>query len=498
MSVVEWSVLGIHYAFLAVLCIYGWHRLALSVTAITRYDPPKAAKTAGFYPIVTVQVPLYNERFVAERAIAAAAALRWPQDRLEIQILDDSTDETVEIVGRCVIDLRAQGLDIHHVRRVDRRGFKAGALADAMKAARGDFIAIFDADFTPHPDFLEKVMPHFADPAIGMVQTRWGHLNRNASILTRIQAVLLDAHFAVEQAARSAMGAFFNFNGTGGVWRRQAIAEAGGWQADTLTEDLDLSYRAQLAGWRFLYLRDVDCPGELPGDMNAFKSQQHRWSKGAIEVMQKLLGRIWSSRLQFTQKAEAVLHLTSNLSYMFLVISSVFLLTPSIAIRKAHQLAGIWWVDLPIFVLATFSHVIFFVVGQFILRSETLKAQAALLPALMAASVGIAFNNGRAVLEALVGYKTGFVRTPKTGQALKSDAPRRGTIARPAKTNYRAAMSVWGERVEIVLAFGYLALSIWTAALGLWSVAPFMVLFAAGFGYAGFSSWRSRARFAAA
>jgi hypothetical protein len=285
----SWSLtlLVLYYLTLGVLALYGIHRSWLVVTYLRhRRDRPALPAPPAEWPVVTVQLPLYNEMYVATRLLDAVCRLSYPRDRLEIQVLDDSTDETSELVAAEVARWRERGVDVRHVRRGDRAGFKAGALDAGLACARGELLAVFDADFVPGPDFLEKTVPYFTDPAdpqggsrLGMVQARWEHINRGYSLLTRIQAILLDGHFVIEHTARNRSGRFFNFNGTAGIWRRQAIEDAGGWQHDTLTEDLDLSYRAQLAGWRFVYLPEVTVPSELPVDVRGFKSQQHRWAK---------------------------------------------------------------------------------------------------------------------------------------------------------------------------------------------------------------------------
>ncbi|MCA9493397.1 MAG: glycosyltransferase, partial [Myxococcales bacterium] len=273
------AVMIAYLAVLSLLSVNGLHRLWM-VIAFWRRRPSIAPPDPAEWPVVTVQLPVFNERYVVERLIRAVAALDWPRDRLEIQVLDDSTDDTTELSARLVDELRAQGHDIQLVHRTDRTGFKAGALAAGLAVAKGDLVAVFDADFVPTPDFLRRLVPWFADPGVGMVQARWGHLNAEQDWLTAAQATLLDGHFVIEHTARNASGRWFNFNGTAGIWRRQAIVDGGGWQHDTLTEDLDLSYRSQLAGWRFLYLPEVVAPAELPPDMRAFKAQQHRWAKG--------------------------------------------------------------------------------------------------------------------------------------------------------------------------------------------------------------------------
>ena len=330
-----------YWVVLAILGLYGLHRLILTATVWARtrrrHDPEPASGSPSqqeSVPFVTIQLPLYNERYVAERLITAVAALDWPRDRLAIQILDDSTDDTTAICQARAGFLASQGFLVEHIRRADRSGFKAGALQAGLASAHGEFIAIFDADFVPPPGFLRDAMGCFADPAIGMVQVRWEHLNREASLLTRVQALLLDGHFAIEQTARHATGRFFNFNGTAGIWRRQAIVDAGGWHSDTLTEDLDLSYRALLAGWRFTYLCQSAAPAELPMDMNAFKSQQFRWAKGSVQVARKLLPEIWRAPLAARVKLEAIFHLTQNVPYLA-VLALILLAVPALVARPS-------------------------------------------------------------------------------------------------------------------------------------------------------------------
>ncbi|MCH8321288.1 MAG: glycosyltransferase, partial [Acidobacteria bacterium] len=294
---------------------------------------------------MTVQLPLYNERYVAERAIRALAALEYPKELLEVQVLDDSTDATSDVVARVVRELRNRGVRIHHLRRAVRTGFNAGALAEGLAKASGDLVAIFDADFIPYPDFLRRIVGEFDRADVGMVQARWSHINEDHSLLTKTQALQLDAHFTLEHGVRAAKGLFFNFNGTAGVWRKQAILDSGGWQDDTLTEDLDLSYRAQLAGWRFLFLPHVVCPAELPVDIIAFKNQQHRWTKGALQTAKKILPLLWRSRFPLSVKIEATVHLTSNVGYLLTVIFSVTML-PSLLLRYRLYGTTLDWLEL--------------------------------------------------------------------------------------------------------------------------------------------------------
>ena len=279
----ETLTLATYFFVVIILAVYGWHRYYLVYVYMRNRDKqPKATTPLDPMPVVTIQLPLYNEMYVAERLIEAVCKIEYPRELLEIQVLDDSTDETCEVAELAVRRAAAQGIDIKYLRRTNRIGYKAGALEEGLKAARGEFVAIFDADFMPTADFLTRLMPHFVDPKVGMVQARWGHINQDYSLLTKIQSILLDGHFVLEHGGRNRAGHFFNFNGTAGVWRRAVIADAGGWQHDTLTEDLDLSYRAQLRGWKFVFVSDVIAPAEVPVEMNSFKSQQHRWAKGSI------------------------------------------------------------------------------------------------------------------------------------------------------------------------------------------------------------------------
>lgn len=342
MSFFASSILGIHYVLVSILCIYGAHRIYHSWIARrlmkSLEDRPSVTEPSlEVTPHVTVQIPLYNEKFVAARIIDCVAGFEYPIDKIQIQILDDSTDESVDIVAERVRHYKKMGYDISHIRRGNRIGFKAGALAAGMEDVKGDFIAIFDADFIPKDDFLSKTVPFFKDKNIGLVQARWSYLNTKTNMLTRLQSIMLDAHFGVEQVTRYGKGLFFNFNGTAGIWRKAAILDAGGWKADTLTEDTDLSYRAQMRGWKFVYRPEIYCPSEIPESMRAFKVQQHRWAKGTIEVMKKLLPTIWSSKILLRQKVEASLHLTANITYLLMFIDSLFFLLPAVHIRQQME-----------------------------------------------------------------------------------------------------------------------------------------------------------------
>lgn len=405
-------ILALYYFFLGSLALYGVHRLAMvALYYRTRAGSIPRPPEPESWPRVTVQLPLYNELYVATRLVDAVCDLDYPQDRLEIQVLDDSTDKTREIVEQRVAHQRSLGVDIHHLHRRDRRGFKAGALEAGSRRARGQLLAVFDADFVPRPDFLRRTVPYFVDPEIGMVQARWDHLNRAYSLLTRVQSIFLDGHFVIEHAARNRAGLFFNFNGTAGIWRREAIAKAGGWQHDTLTEDLDLSYRAQLAGWKFLFLPQVTVPAELPVDVNAFKRQQFRWAKGSIQTARKLLREILCSPFGWWVKLEALIHLTCNAAYLLMVGLSL-LVFPAMLLRADTDWPLLLLVDLPLFLTASVSVLVFYVVSQIGAGRSWGQGLRYLVP-LMGLGIGLAVNNARAVLEGLVHKGGVFERTPK-------------------------------------------------------------------------------------
>jgi len=482
-------MLAVHYVLVAILCVYGSHRFYHTLRVNIKRKSTKALSDDSFTPRVTVQLPLYNEKFVVERAIDAVARLDYPPEKLQIQIIDDSTDDSVDIAARRIKFYKDQGLDISHVRRSKRTGYKAGALADAMAEVSGEFIAIFDADFIPAPDFLRRSIAQFKDPKIGVVQSRWTYLNEKTNVLTRVQGIMLDAHFGIEQPVRYQKDCFFNFNGTAGIWRRTAIEDAGGWSADTLTEDLDLSYRAQMKGWKFIYLKDLECASEIPANMCAFKVQQHRWAKGSIEVMKKLLVPIWKSTASRRVKIEATFHLTGNFSYMLMFIDSVFFLIPSVHIRENMGLNFIGWLDIPLFVLASVSHAWFFLYGQKILHGKILD-KLALMPVLLATSIGLGVNNGRAVIEALLGHVTEFERTPKIGE--RTQVSQGSTRKTPRR--YKALSTKWADWLELSLALFYTVNLLWAIGKGYWAVTPFLLLFALGFFYTGLLSVLTRRR----
>jgi cellulose synthase/poly-beta-1,6-N-acetylglucosamine synthase-like glycosyltransferase len=467
-----------------VLSVYGFHRyLMLRLFYRHRRQAQVAPGRFADLPVVTVQLPLYNEFHVAERLIDAVCQLDYPRDRLQVQVLDDSQDETCQRAQAAVNHWAAQGVDIEYLHRADRTGFKAGALQAGMASARGEFILIFDADFLPPPQILRRAIHHFTDPRIGMVQLRWGHLNRGHSLLTRVQAIFLDSHFVIEHTARNRSGRFFNFNGTAGIWRRQTILDAGGWQHDTLTEDLDLSYRAQLAGWRFLFLPEIEVPGEIPEEINAFKSQQHRWTKGAVQTGRKILPRIWRSPLPLRIKVEATFHLTAHLCYLLMWLMAL-LMWPMLSIRSQLGWERMLIVDLPLFSMATLAISSFYLAAQRELYADW-RSQVKYLPALMAIGMGLCVNNARAVVEGLAGHVSPFLRTPKSG----------GMAAKRQKYTNRVPLLFLAE---LVMAW-YFALVVQRAwDIGLYAGLPFLLLFLGGFLYTGLSSacqpWRLRLR----
>lgn len=414
-AVWQMAVLLGYFSILGVLAIYGFHRFVI-VRLYQKYasnGDPAPADTFGRaeLPKVTVQLPVFNERYVVERLIDAACGLDYPADRLEIQVLDDSTDDTTSRARERVEYWRQRGVDISLIRRGERTGYKAGALQHGLQIADGEFVAVFDADFIPNADFLSRTIHHFTDEEIGMVQACWSYVNRDYSLLTQAQATLLDGHFVLEHTARNRSGRFFNFNGTAGIWRREAIEDAGGWEHDTLTEDLDLSYRAQLAGWNFRFLRDLEVPSEIPVEMTAFKNQQHRWAKGAVQTAKKLLPQILRSDVSPPVKLEAFFHLTGNVAYLLMVVLAV-LMPLATLIRIQQQWYEILLLDLPIFAGATLSVCYFYFVAQ---REHGRSIVDSLkhLPAVLGLGIGISVNNSRGVVEAIADHDSPFVRTPK-------------------------------------------------------------------------------------
>lgn len=484
---IEWDHfiwLSCYVLVFAGLSAFGAHRLKI-LWHYWRHRRAEHVPARQFeqLPRVTVQLPVFNEAVMIQRLLRAAAALDYPRDRLQIQVLDDSTDETSGIAERLCTELRAEGHNVEYRHRADRSGFKAGALDAAMPAATGEFICIFDADFLPPPDYLQKLIHHFSDPRIGMVQARWGHLNREFSLLTRLQALFLDGHLVLEQSARSRHGYYLNFNGTAGIWRRETIEQAGGWHHDTLTEDLDLSYRAQLKGWRFLYLKDVVVPAELPPDMDSFKSQQHRWTKGSIQVCKKLLLKVWRSDVPLGHKLEATAHLTSNFAYLLTLCVLVLMYPATFTLGGSWQKAVL--VDLPVFLFATISIITFYLTAQGAQDRLGWLRAIPYLPALLALGIGMSINNGRAVIEALLNQHSDFVRTPKFGVENRAQA---AAVARP-RYSAGKSVSMW---IEAALALYFAALIALALSRGQWMSLPFLSLFFGGFSYVAWGSLSKR------
>ena len=459
-----------YFGVLLLLCTYGAHRAHL-VWLCYRHRKRLAAVgelpalVEADLPRVTIQLPLYNEATVVERLLDAVATMDYPRDRLEIQVLDDSNDETIQLARRKVERLRDQGLDIHYVRRPDRVGYKAGALEYGLTSSTGEFIAIFHADFIPQPDFVRATIGHFADPKIAMVQRRWQHLNQAVSLLTEIQAMMLNGHHLVENRARCAAGHLFNFSGTGGIWRRAAIDDAGGWEHDTITEDLDLSYRAQLRGWRFIYRPDVTTPAELPEEMSAFRAQQYRWAKGTVQTARKHLRRILNDGgLGVEQRIEAVFHLTPHFAYPLMLLLSVLLL-PALILIPATDVLTMALVDLPLCLGATGSLAAFYCSAERA-GGGTVGSALRRLPALIALGAGLSPHLSRAVLDGWNDMAGEFIRTPKRGRTA-------------GRYRQRAQLPM----VELGLLLLSLCAVVASIETGHYFATPFTMLFAGGYGY---------------
>jgi cellulose synthase/poly-beta-1,6-N-acetylglucosamine synthase-like glycosyltransferase len=469
-----------YFIVLILLASYGAHRYVLVYLYYKNKKNRTTEPSAHFsdLPRITVQLPIFNEQFVVERLLDAVCRLNYPLEKLDIQVLDDSTDETVAVARGLVNHYAGKGFPVSYHHRSNREGFKAGALTEGLKTSQGEFVAIFDADFVPPEDFLQRVIHHFTDPKIGMVQTRWTHINRNYSFLTEVEAILLDGHFVLEHSGRARSNVFFNFNGTAGMWRRKAIEEAGGWQHDTLTEDTDLSYRAQLKGWKFVYLQDVECPAELPVEMTAFKTQQARWAKGLIQTSKKILPRVLKSDQRFHVKLEAWYHLTANLSYPLMIVLSVLLL-PAMIIRFYQGWFQMLYIDLPLFMASTFSISSFYLVSQRELFPGKWFRALIYLPFLMALGIGLTVTNTRAVLEALLGKKSDFARTPKYHVESKKDKVR--------ANKYRRGLG-WVPWVELLIGC-YFAITVYYAIENEnYITVPFLILFVVGYWYTGLMS----------
>lgn len=470
--------LVVYFFILIMVFLYASHRYFMVYLYYKhRKDRPVPAKRLEKLPRVTIQLPLFNEMYVVRRLITAACKIDYPRNLLDIQVLDDSTDDTVDIARECVKEFRDKGIDISYIRRDRREGYKGGALANGMKTAKGEFIAIFDADFVPKSDILQKTIHYFSDVSVGMVQTRWTYLNSKYSLITRIQAIMLDGHFVIEHAARNWSGRFFNFNGTAGIWRRQAIESAGGWQNDTLTEDLDLSYRSQLGGWKFVFLKDEVAPSEIPVEINGFKSQQHRWAKGSIQTAKKLLPAIFRSNLPLKVKVEAFFHLTNNASYLLMLLLSV-LIYPSMVARINIGWFQMIVTDVPFLLVATVGISFFYVCSQKEAYRDWMS-KLLYLPMLMSLGIGLSVNNSKAVLEAFFNRQTAFCRTPKYKIEEKRD--------RWMGKQYRVSIN-FSVIIELLLGF-YFTFNIYFAFVNrIYVSIPFLMIFQVGFFYIAFLS----------
>ncbi len=476
----DWALLTPYFALLVILACYGCHRYEM----IRRYlkhkkeIPTVSAVQFETLPRVTIQLPLYNERYVVERLIEETAKMDYPKHLLQIQVLDDSTDDTHPFTEALVREYQAAGIPIEYRHRSNRHGFKAGALQEGMQSATGELIAIFDADFLPPRDFLMRTVHFFADPKIGVVQTRWSYLNRHYNLLTEVEAMLLDGHFVIEHGARFGSGLFFNFNGTAGVLRASMIEDAGGWQHDTLTEDSDLSYRAQLKGWRFVYVPSVDCPSELPVDTYGFQVQQSRWAKGLTQVAVKLLPTILRAKLPLRVKAEAFFHLTPNISYPLMLIVSALML-PVMIVRFYMGWFQMLTIDMPLIIASFWSISAFYLMAQHELYPKNWKRALFLMPALMAAGVALTVINTKAVIEALLGIQSSFARTPKYAIGDRK--------VKIENTQYRRR-SGWLPYAELAIGSYFVFMVAFAIETFNFPAIPFLLLFVGGYYWAGFTT----------
>ncbi|HEV2199876.1 MAG TPA: cellulose synthase family protein [Bryobacteraceae bacterium] len=477
----DYAILVPYFAVLVILSFYGLHRYHM-IRGYWKYRkqmPTEAPRRFEQLPRVTIQLPIYNEQYVVERLFEEVSKIDYPRELLEIQVLDDSTDETHPFAERLVAEYKAAGLPIEYIYRTDRRGYKAGALQNGLRTAAGEFVAVFDADFLPPSDFLQRTVHYFADPGVGVVQTRWGYVNRHYNVLTEVQAMLLDGHFVLEHVARCGGGKFFNFNGTAGILRRSMIDDAGGWQHDTLTEDSDLSYRAQLKGWKFVYVPSIECKSELPVETYGFQVQQSRWAKGLTQVAMKLLGAILRSDVPFKVKAEAFFHLTPNISYPLMIVVSALML-PVMIVRFYMGWFQMVVIDLPLIMASFWSISAFYMVAHRELFPNNWKRAFLFLPPLMAAGVALTIINSKAVLEALFGYQTAFARTPKyaidSSQKIKLD-----------NVQYRRH-SGGLPYAELAVGTGFLAMTAFAIESFNYLAVPFLLLFVSGYYWAGFTT----------
>ncbi len=475
----EKVILLTYFLALSVLFGFGIHGLVLLYyyrkTAKTKHPDEQLPNEL---PLVTIQLPMYNELYVVERLIHSVCDIDYPLDKMEIQVLDDSTDESIQVTKAIIEKYQKLGYNIKYIHRTNRQGYKAGALKAGLEIAEGEFVAIFDADFVPRKEFLMKTIPHFNNSNCGMVQTRWEHLNEDYSYLTKAQALALDGHFVIEQQVRNKAGFFINFNGTAGIWRKECIYDAGNWQADTLTEDFDLSYRAQLKGWKFVFLNDVTSPAELPADINALKTQQFRWTKGAVETAIKLLPMVFKSDLPFHIKFECFIHLTSNIVFPFIILVAL-LNVPIVFIKNNYGGYDSFYNLMSIFVLASISTFLFYTFAQKAIHLDW-RRRLLLFPVFLAGSMGFAVNNTKAVIEALINKKSEFARTPKGGTInLGEDWKKKKYVQR------KVSMMVI---VELLLTLYFVlgvAISVYYGEI---AAIPFQLMFLLGFGLVGFLS----------
>ncbi len=479
----DWLILVPYFTVLIILSFYGLHRYKViheywKFRKNLRHQPSQRF-SASDLPRVTVQLPLYNERYVVERLLEEACKMEYPRHLLQIQVLDDSTDDTHAFTERLVAGLRAQGHPIEYRHRANRHGYKAGALQEGLESATGELIAVFDADFLPPRDFLERTVHYFSDSNVGVVQTRWSYLNRHYNLLTEVEGMLLDAHFVLEHGARCGGGLFFNFNGTAGILRRSMIDDAGGWQHDTLTEDSDLSYRAQLKGWRFVYVPSIDCPSELPVETYGFQVQQSRWAKGLTQVAKKLLPAILKSDIPRRNKIEAFFHLTPNISYPLMIIVAALML-PVMIVRFYMGWLEMVLLDLPLIIASFWSISAFYLIAHRELFGKDWKRGIFLLPALMASGIALTIINTKAVLEALFGVQTSFARTPKYALGASGKV-------KLQQVKYRRR-SGWLPYAELAFGTYFFLMVAYAIDTMNYLTVPFLLLFVAGYYWAGFST----------
>jgi cellulose synthase/poly-beta-1,6-N-acetylglucosamine synthase-like glycosyltransferase len=469
----ESFILSAYFVSILILFAFGSHGFIM-IFYYFKYKDQKPDSNLPLlgHPTVTIQLPIYNEIYVVQRLLDSVCKIDYPKDKLEIQILDDSTDETTSELMRIMNEKRSEGFDLALVHRTNRDGYKAGALKEGLETAKGEYVAIFDADFIPQSDFLQKTLPHFNLPNIGMVQTRWEHINGDYSVLTKAQALALDGHFVIEQSVRNKAGFFINFNGTGGIWKKECIFDSGNWQSDTLTEDLDLSYRAQLRGWKFIFLNDVTSPAELPSEINSLKVQQYRWTKGAIETAKKLLPLVWKSNISLKVKLQCTLHLTNNFVFPFILLAGI-LNVPLVYIKQGGH-HNEYFALMSIFVLAFVGSFLFYLYSQKDIYKDW-KRRIFLFPVFLAGSMGLAFNNAKAVIEGLMNKKTEFVRTPKFSLVGK-----KGTWEDKKYAKTKVPYSVFFEFFLAIYCLGGIVLSLYFLEI---AAVPFQLMFFLGFGF---------------